>query len=153
MSTPEPAGPPDPDGRSLGTGSILSSPLPVEGGERLWFPEDRLARAERDLTTAAPTAAGGGFRLDPDRARAAADRLTEVINELEATLATWRTDPGVPGIDPVSVRLGENIDRMNGNARAFVRTTVARTTAARDALLAQLEAHRRHDTDAGSVLS
>jgi hypothetical protein len=95
---------------------------------------------------------GQGFLVDPERAQAAIATLTGVIHDLEAGMAElglrWTR---APGIDPVSVRLGENMELMRQRALAYVLGWTEQIEATRDALQAQVDAYRRVDeSNAGS---
>jgi hypothetical protein len=95
-----------------------------------------------------PTGLADGFLVDTERAEVAIATLTGVIDDLEAAQIHWYQQHfKAPGIDPVSIRLGENMRVMQQRAVAYVQAWTAQVKATRDALQAQVDGYRRVDQD------
>jgi hypothetical protein len=92
------------------------------------------------------TGLADGFLVDPERAEVAIKTLTGVIDDLEAAMAAWQSARSIaPGIDPVSMRLGQNMEVMRQRAVAYVQAWTAQVKVTRDALQAQVDSYRRVD--------
>lgn len=119
-------------------------PAPEAGSTQAMF-DDHYAGVLAGAAAGRPggVAGGGGFRVDPESYRVAIAKLTEAVEEMEAGQQRWTQyqTTGDIGIDPVSIQLRENMDKMAWRAMEYARIWTGQLRDTRDALQAQLDSY------------